>query len=313
MNLQATMPTHVPVLLHEVIEALRVQPGGRYIDGTVGLGGHAAGILEHSFPGGQLLGIDADPETIRITRAKLRHYGTSLFLVNDNFAHIGNICARYDFCPVHGILFDLGLSSYQLDVNGRGFSFQHDAPLDMRYNPGQQVTAADIVNNATEAELADIMARYGEERFSHQIARHIVAHRPITSSLELAQLVAEAVRSRGRIHPATRTFQALRIAVNKELQNLDAALEQVPKLLGHGGRLVVISYHSLEDRIVKEFIRRESKGCLCPPGVLECHCGHSPSLRPISKKVITPSEAEIETNPRGRSARMRLAERIYVE
>jgi len=310
VNLQATVPIHMPVLLEEAIEALRVQPGGRYVDCTVGLGGHAAAILERSFPGGQLLGIDADPEAIRITRTRLRPYGSSLVLVNENFAHLECICSRYDFRPVHGILFDLGVSSYQLEASDRGFSFQRDALLDMRYNPGQQLSAADIVNNAPEAELADIIWQYGEERFSRQIARHIVAHRPVTRSLELAQLVAQAVKTRGRIHPATRTFQALRIAVNSELQNLRAALGGVPKLLGHGGRLVVISYHSLEDRIVKEFIGRESKGCLCPPGIPQCICGHRPSLRPVTRKVITPSPAEIEANPRSRSARMRVAEHI---
>lgn len=308
MNLQAPTPTHIPVMLQETVEALRVQPGGRYVDCTVGLGGHAAAILENSFPGGQLLGIDADPEAIRITRSRLRHYGNALILVNDNFASIDNICTRHSFYPVHGILFDLGLSSFQLEVNGRGFSFQHDAPLDMRYNPGQRVTAADIVNNASEAELADILYRYGEERLARHIARHIVASRPIASTLQLAEVVAEVARGRGRIHPATRTFQALRIAVNDELQNLEKALDQVPQLLGHGGRLVVISYHSLEDRIVKQFIRRESKGCLCPPGTPECRCQHSPTLKPVSKKVLKPLAVEIAANPRSRSARMRIAE-----
>ena len=310
MNLQAVAPSHLPVLVNEAIEALRVQPGGRYIDCTVGPGGHAAAILEHSYPGGQLLGIDTDPEAIKLARMRLRPYGSALILVNVGFPNLEAICSRYDFRPVHGILFDLGLSSYQLEASGRGFSFQQDDPLDMRLNPGQQLTAADLVNEASEEELARIIWHYGEERFSRQIAHHIVVHRPIRTSLELAGLIAEVVRLRRQIHQATRTFQALRIAVNSELENLEMALKQVPPLLGYGARLVVISYHSLEDRIVKKFLHRESTGCLCPPGTPQCICGHKPTLRLITKKVITPSWAEIQTNPRGRSARMRVAEHL---
>ena len=304
-------PTHIPVLLKETMEALAVQPGGRYIDCTLGAGGHAAAILEHSSPGGQLLGIDADPEAIKIARARLEAYSGSTLLINDNFANLQAICLKYDFFPVHGILFDLGLSSLQLNGNGRGFSFQHDAPLDMRLSPSQEVTAADIINTSPEAELAHLIRKYGEEGYSRQIAHRIVNQRPIKTTLQLAQTIEQATGGRrGRLHPATKTFQALRIAVNHELEHLEAALKQAINLLGFEGRLVLISYHSLEDRIVKQFMRQESMGCICPPGTPTCICGHTVSLRLINKRVITPSLVEVQLNPRSRSAKLRAAERI---
>ncbi|MDP2930970.1 MAG: 16S rRNA (cytosine(1402)-N(4))-methyltransferase RsmH [Chloroflexota bacterium] len=310
MNLNMT-PTHIPVLLEETVRALSVQPGGRYIDCTVGGGGHAAAILQRSSPGGQLLGIDADPRAVAVARVRLAAYHSSFRLVNDNFANLQNICLKYDFFPVHGILFDLGLSSLQLGDDERGFSFQHDAPLDMRVNPDLSVSAADIVNTYSEAELADLLRTYGEEILSRRIARRIIGERPVQSTLQLAQIVERAAGGRrGKIHPATRTFQALRIAVNHELDNLRGALKQAVKLLGFEGRLVVISYHSLEDRIVKQFLQREAKGCVCPPETPVCICGHTPSLRLINRKVITPSAEEIERNPRSRSAKLRAAERV---
>ncbi len=302
---------HIPVLLEEAIQALAVAPGGRYIDATLGGGGHAAAILEHSSPGGQLLGIDADPEAVKAARERLADYGDSSLLVNENFAHLEAICLKYDFFPVHGILFDLGFSSLQLESGRRGFSFQQDGPLDMRFGPDQKVTAADIVNSYPEAKLAEILKVYGEERRHLKIARRIINERPIDSTLELAGTVARAVGGRrGKIHPATRTFQALRIAVNGELENLEKALKQAVNLLGFGGKLVVISYHSLEDRIVKRFMFAESRDCICPPGTPECICGHSACLRLINRRIITPSAAEIRSNPRSRSARLRAAERI---
>jgi 16S rRNA (cytosine1402-N4)-methyltransferase len=311
MGLTMVAPAHTPVLVEEVIKALNVQPGGRYIDGTVGGGGHAAAILEHSQPGGQLLGIDTDPEAIKIARARLAIYAGSVLLINGNFANLQAICYKHDFLPVHGIFFDLGLSSFQLEAEGRGFSFQHGAPLDMRFNPAQKLTAADIVDNYSEAELARLIRTYGEESFSHQIARLIVQERPIKSTLHLARLVERAVGGRrGRIHPATKTFQALRIAVNQELENLESVLAQAVDLLGFEGRLVVISYHSLEDRIVKQFMRQESRDCICPPGTPTCVCGHTAKLRVVQKKVVTPSLSEVQANPRSRSARLRVAERI---
>lgn len=306
--------THIPVLLQETVEVLAVQPGGRYIDCTLGAGGHAAAILERSSPGGQLLGIDADPEAISRATARLEAYSGSTLLINENFVNLQAICIKYDFLPVHGILFDLGLSSYQLEENGRGFSFQHDAPLDMRLSPTQEVTAADIVNTYSETELAHLIKTYGEESYSHKIARYIVQKRPIKTTLQLAQTIEEAVGGgRGKIHPATKTFQALRIAVNQELENLESALKQAMNLLGFEGRLVVISYHSLEDRIVKHLMQRESKDCICPLGTPTCVCGHTANLRLINRKVITPSPIEVHLNPRSRSAKLRAAERIVTQ
>jgi 16S rRNA (cytosine1402-N4)-methyltransferase len=310
MGLHSPTTEHVPVLLKEVVEALAVQPGGRYIDGTLGGGGHALAILEHSSPGGQLLGIDADPVAIQVARTNLSAYHKSILLVNENFVNIQAICIKYDFLPVHGILFDLGLSSIQL-ANGRGFSFQYDAPLDMRFSPAQEITAADIVNTLSEAELARYIRMYGEEGYSYLIARHIVKERPINSTLHLARTIERAVGNRrGRIHPATKTFQALRIAVNRELERLEAALGQAAKLLGFEGRLVVITYHSLEDRIVKQFMQQEAKACLCPANTPVCVCNHNARLKLINKKVIVPSLSEIQQNPRSRSAKMRVAERL---
>jgi 16S rRNA (cytosine1402-N4)-methyltransferase len=303
--------THIPVLPREVIETLNVQPGGRYVDCTLGAGGHAQSILEHSSPGGQLLGIEADPEGLRRANERLAQFGKSVLLVNDNFVNLKDICLKYDFFPVHGILFDLGLSSPQLDQEDRGFSFQREAPLDMRFSPSQRVSASDIVNNYSEIELADLLKTYGEESNSRQIARKLVQKRPISTTTELADLVEAAVGGRhGKIHPATRTFQALRIAVNREMENLESALEQAVGLLGFGGRMVVISYHSLEDRIVKHFMQKESRDCLCPPEAMKCVCGHKATLKTITKRIITPSFSEVELNPRSRSAKLRAAERI---
>jgi len=311
MNLNTSAPTHIPVLLEEAVRALAVQPGGRYIDCTLGGGGHAAAILERSSPGGQLLGIDADPEAIEAASARLQNYASSTLLINENFVNLQAICLKYDFQPVHGILFDLGLSSRQLNKDSRGFSFQHDGPLDMRLSPRQEVTAADIINRSSETELAHIIRTYGEEAYSRQIARRIVRERPIKTTLKLAQTIEQAIGGRkDRIHPATRTFQALRIAVNHELENLEAALKQAINLLGSEGRLVVISYHSLEDRIVKQLMQKEARDCICPPGILTCVCGHTACLRLINKKVITPSPQEVELNPRSRSAKLRATERI---
>ena len=314
MSLTMLTSTHIPVLVNETLEALAVQPGGRYIDCTLGAGGHAAAILEGSSPGGQLLGIDADPEAIEIAKARLEAYSGSTLLINENFANLQAICLKYDFFPVHGILFDVGLSSLQLNSNSRGFSFQHDAPLDMRLGPSQEVTAADIINTSTEVELAHLIREYGEEGYSRQIARHIVQERPINTTLQLARTIERATGGRrGRIHPATKTFQALRIVVNQELEHLEVALKQAINLLGFKGRLVVISYHSLEDRIVKQFMQQESRDCICPPGIPTCVCGHTASLRLVNKKVIAPSLVEVHLNPRSRSAKLRAAERIITQ
>jgi len=311
MSLTMTMPVHKSVLLNEVIEALRPQSGKRYVDCTLGDGGHAEAILAKIQPDGRLLGIDADPMAITVAKNRLADYTDNMVLVNDNFLNLEVICKEKEFLPVHGIIFDLGLSSAQLDNSERGFSFQQYGPLDMRFDPTQQFTAADVVNTFSEEKLADIIRDYGEERFSRRIARHIVNSRPINSTLELVDAIGKATGGyRTKIHPATRTFMALRIYINHELENLSAALKQALNCLDRGGRLAIISYHSLEDRIVKQFMQTESKGCICTPDVPVCQCGHVATLRIINRKVITPSAAETEANPRSRSAKLRVAERL---
>jgi len=311
MIVAMSLPVHKPVLLDEIVAGLQPQRGGYFVDCTVGLGGHAAAILEKISTSGRLLGIDADPEAIKLSQDKLSDYGETVTLVNDNFVNLEAICGRYHFHPVDGILFDLGVSSLQLDTAERGFSFHLDAPLNMRFDPGQELTASDIVNSFSEQELAKLIEKYGEERRSRRVARYIVQNRPIATTVELARLVEQALGGkRARIHPATRTFMALRIAVNSELQNLELALKQTINLLRPGGRLTVISYHSLEDRIVKQFMRYAASSCLCPPGTVICRCGHKPTLKLISRKVIKPTSLEIESNPRSRSAKLRIAERL---
>jgi 16S rRNA (cytosine1402-N4)-methyltransferase len=302
---------HTPVMVPEVLDGLAVQPGGRYIDGTLGEGGHSEAILRASDPGGQVLGVDADHEAIAVAVERLRDYGDRFISVNSNFRGIRATALTFDFVPVHGILLDLGLSSLQLDAESRGFSFRRPDPLDMRFSLQQRLTAADIVNTYSQSEIADLIYQFGEDRAARRIAAAIVRARPIKTSSELAEVITSARRGpRRRIHPATRTFQALRIAVNDELGALQSALEQAVSLLGHGGRLCVISYQSLEDRIVKNFMRRESSECVCPPDTPICRCSHRPSLNLVSRRVIRPSESELESNPRSRSARLRVAERI---
>jgi 16S rRNA (cytosine1402-N4)-methyltransferase len=311
MSLTMTMPVHKPVLLNEVIETLCPQPGQRYVDCTLGNGGHAEAILERILPGGQLLGIDADANAIEIAGHRLANYRQNAILMKDNFSNLEMICRENSFLPVRGILFDLGLSSAQLDDAKRGFSFQQYGPLDMRFDLAQEVTATDIVNAFSEEKLAEILKNYGEERYSKRIAQYIVNSRPINSTIQLVDTIKEATGGyRTKLHPATRTFMALRIYVNRELENLSVALKQTINCLDRRGKLVVISYHSLEDRIVKQFMLMESKGCICPPSIPVCRCGHKASLRIITKKVITPSETEINTNPRSRSAKLRVAERL---
>lgn len=302
--------THAPVLLHEAVEHLAVQPGGRYVDCTTGAGGHARAILEAAAPGGLLLGLDADPVAISVARENLAPFGDSVQLVEANFRDLRRFCRSHNFVPVHGVLFDLGISSIQL-ADERGFSFQMEAPLDMRFNPKQALTADDIVNHYTEQDLADVIWRFGEEPASRRIARAIVRARPLRTTVELAGVIARAGGGRRRrIHPATRTFQALRIAVNDELGALRDALSQAVDVLGRGGRLVAISFHSLEDRIVKQFFQQESRDCICPPEQPACTCGHRASLRIITKRPVMPSAEEIAANPRSRSARLRAAEKL---
>jgi len=290
---------HTPVLLAEVVAGLLPRPGGRYIDGTVGGGGHAAAILEASAPDGRLLGIDCDPAALTAAAARLAPYSDRVTLVRGSFREIGRLATTSGLVQVQGVLLDLGVSSYQLDTPERGFSFQASAPLDMRLDPDAPVTAAHLVNDLPEQELADLIFRYGEERASRRIARAIVEARrrkPIATTDELAAIVSRALGGRrGRIHPATRTFQALRIAVNDELASLEAALPQIVELLAAGGRMAIISFHSLEDRIVKHFMRAEAQ---------------AGRLRIITRKPIEASSEEQQINPRSRSARLRVAERM---
>ena len=309
------IPSHAPVLTEEVIRFLAVQPGGRYIDCTLGPGGHSRAILEAASPGGVLLGIDADPAAVQLATEALSDFAGSVRLINANFRDLAEVCQRYEFEPVHGVLFDFGVSSLQLGSPDRGFSFQTEAPLDMRFGPDQEITAADIVNEYSQTDLADVIWRYGEERASRRVARRIVSARPVSTTTELAAIVAKAVPGGGRqrIHPATRTFQALRIAVNDELTAIEAALDQARDILGGGGRLVAISFHSLEDRIVKQFMRRESSDCICPPTIPACVCDHKATLKMITKRPVKPSDEEVSVNPRSRSARLRTAERLPME
>ncbi len=295
------MRRHEPVLYDEVMSALSPRSGRKYIDGTVGAGGHAAGILGQSSPAGCLLGIDLDAEALQIAREVLAGYGSRVTLVQGSFAHLSDIARRNGFCPAEGVLLDLGLSTMQLTAPQRGFSFLLEGPLDMRYDPSTAVTAADLVNGLREAELADLIYRYGEERRSRSIAKAIVRARPVRSTTDLADAVAHAVRRRGRVHPATRVFMALRIAVNEELEVLSKGLEQAVDVLAQGGRLAVISFHSLEDRIVKSFFRQGAKADAS---------GVGPVLNLVTRKPVRASRAEQERNPASRSAKLRVAEKL---
>ncbi len=303
--------THLPVLYNEIIHAMQPKRGGLFVDGTVGAGGHAWGILQASNPDGQLLGMDVDPQALELAREKLAEFGDRANLIRASYTALLKQLEALKWHRVDGILLDLGLSSMQLDTPDRGFSFQTEAPLDMRFDPDGRTSAADLVNLLDEVELADLVYRYGEEHRSRQVARAIVNARPINTTTQLANVVAKVTGGgKSGIHPATRTFQALRIAVNGELEALEEVLPQTIEAIKPGGRLAIISFHSLEDRIVKQFMRRESKDCICPPRQPACTCGHKATLREINRKPIRPQEEEIRNNARSRSARLRVAERI---
>jgi 16S rRNA (cytosine1402-N4)-methyltransferase len=306
---------HTPVLLAETLAALQPRTGGRYIDATVGGGGHAEKVLESSCPDGFVLGIDADPAALAASAARLASFGPRVRLVQAYFDELDVVGRGAGFTEVDGILFDLGVSSPQLDRPERGFSFQYDSPLDMRFGPAASTTAEALINQLPVSELERIFRAYGEERFARRIAHRIGQARsrdPIRTTAELAAIVARAKPSGGRepIHPATRVFQALRIAVNDELERLRRALPQALELLTPGGLLAVISFHSLEERIVKTFFRDEARSCVCPPEVPICRCGHSARVRIITRRPIVASPAETTLNPRARSAKLRVAERL---
>ena len=296
---------HKPVMVDEVVSAIQPRSGGRYIDCTTGEGGHAEAILGHCDPPARLLGLDLDREALAVAEDRLARFGETTKLVETSYVNIAEVAAKQGFVPCDGVLFDLGVSSLQLENASRGFAFLKEASLDMRFGPSIGRSAREIVNETDETDLANLIYRLGEERRSRRIARAIVRARPVETTVELAEVVVRAIgwpsRARRRTHPATRTFQALRIAVNDELGNVEAGIRGAIGVLRQGGRVVVISYHSLEDRLVKNLLREESK---------PVDENHSPALRLITKRVIKPDTAEIEVNRRSRSARMRVAERL---
>ena len=301
---------HLPVLLDEAVTALRPHPGGAYIDCTVGMGGHAEAVLGAAGPGARLLGLDADPQALTLASGRLTRFGDAVVLEEANFRHLTATAEDLGFTEVLGIVLDLGVSSLQLDTSERGFTFRGSGPLDMRFSPHQRVSAADVVNTCPETALADLIYRYGEERASRAIARAIIASRPVTTGEQLAAIVERVLGRRRGMHPATRTFQAIRIAVNDELGALRSVLPQALGLLRSGGRLAVISFHSLEDRTVKEFFQQEVRGCICPPKAPACVCGRLPTLSLVTRRPVRASLAEVSANPRSRSAVLRVAEKL---
>ena len=308
------MGKHIPVLLKEVVRLFRCRPTGMYVDCTLGAGGHAEAILEQLGKEGILIGIDRDGEAIKVAAERFKKYGFSCRLVQDNFKNLTAILKSFNLQEVDGIFFDLGVSSSQLDNPERGFSFRFDALLDMRADRRASLTASHLVNNSSQEDLERILRDFGEERWARRIAKLIVARRknkPIKTTAQLVGIVEEALPyKRGKIHPATRTFQALRIAVNGELEALREGLEEGIKLLRPGGRMGVISYHSLEDRIVKGTFQEWAKACHCPPRWPLCCCGGKKVALRVTKGVLKPGEEEILANPRSRSARLRVAEKI---
>jgi len=311
--------SHVPVMLEEVIAGLRLKRNGVYVDATIGAGGHAEAILQRLGSRGILVGIDWDGDAVELAKKRLGKYGRRVRICRANFADLAAILGGVGITRADGVLFDLGISSLQLGRAERGFSFQLDGPLDMRMDSRLKLSAQTVVNRTPSEELAALLRRYGEERKAAQIARAIERRRrrsPIRTTKELADIVARAVGpSRGarRIHPATRTFQALRIAVNDEFSNLDKGLRAAVRSLKPGGRLCVISFHSLEDRVVKEIFARFARGCTCPPGLPVCSCGNKPFVRLVVKKPLVPGKEEISRNPRSRSAKLRVVERTEEE
>lgn len=304
---------HVPVLLNPVLDNLLVRPLARVIDGTLGAGGHTAALLERGV--GEVLGLDVDPMALDIARANLAPYGDRVHTAHASYTQMTQEAKKLGWEHVDAILLDLGVSSMQLDTAERGFAFRADGPLDMRFDAGgSRPTAAELVNTLDERELADIFFRYGEERDSRRIARAVVHQRPFTTTSGLAAVIEKAVPRRHdqKIHPATRVFQALRIAVNDELGVVESVLPRAIKLLEPGGRLAVISFHSLEDRVVKDAFRLASTDCICPPKTPICVCGHHASVMLVNRKPLVADDEEIALNPRSRSAKLRIVEKLDV-
>jgi 16S rRNA (cytosine1402-N4)-methyltransferase len=313
---EAVTFSHLSVLPDEVLALLEPVSGGIYLDGTLGGGGHARLILEASAPDGRLVGLDRDPSALRKAAEVLAPFGDRVVLRHRNFSDAAEVLGELGINGLDGMLLDLGVSSHQLDEASRGFSFRGEAPLDMRMDPTSGPTAADVVNAAAAEELTRIFREYGEERWAGRIARRIVQVRqqqPLTTTRQLAELVRDTVpggKAPARIHPATRVFQALRIHVNQELEHVSRGIASAIDLLNPGGRLVVISFHSLEDRIVKRFFLEEAKGCICPPRLPVCVCNHRPRLELLTRRGVRAAEAEVEANPRARSAVLRAVRRI---
>jgi 16S rRNA (cytosine1402-N4)-methyltransferase len=307
---------HTPVLLSETLEHLELKQGGVYIDGTLGGAGHSSEIIKRIIPGGVLLGIDQDMNAIDAAKKRLEAYKDNIIIVHDNFRNIKAVARENGLEEVDGVLLDIGVSSHQLDENIRGFSYMHDGPLDMRMDTDRDFDASYIVNNSSELELTRILKDYGEEKWAARIAKFIIEERKngtIDTTFKLVDIIKRAIPAAARReggHPAKRTFQALRIAVNDELEVLEQAVKNAAEILKPGGRLVVITFHSLEDRIVKTAFNNMEKPCTCPPKLPVCVCGKEPLLKVITKKPVTAGEEELETNTRSKSAKLRAAERV---
>jgi len=304
---------HTPVLVNEVIDLLNLRAGNKVVDCTLGLGGHSEAILKKIGKKGKLMAFDEDEENLKKAKENLKKFKKQVTFVHDNFENLRFQISDLKFERPDAILFDLGLSSPHVDIPERGFSFHHDGPLDMRYDQSQNLTAERVVNTYSEKDLADIIYQYGEERRSRVIAKkivHVRKQKPITSTLQLVRVIASTLKSKQKIHPATRTFQALRIYVNRELEVLESALHQAIDVLKPKGRIAVISYHSLEDRIVKNIFRYYTKDCICPKELPICQCDFQKKLYLLTKRPIIPSGIEVQKNPRSRSAKMRVAERL---
>ncbi|TMD71616.1 MAG: 16S rRNA (cytosine(1402)-N(4))-methyltransferase RsmH [Chloroflexi bacterium] len=307
------MSPHIPALSQEVIELLQPREGAVAIDCTLGQAGHARRILERITPGGRLLGIDRDPDAVRAGQESLAEFGPAAVVTHGPFSELVSIATRQGFSPADLILFDFGLSSTQIDDPARGFSFRADGPLDMRMDPTSSRTAAEIVNKYDVGEIERILHQYGEERWARRVAQFIVARRPLRTTRDLAEAVEAAIPRKAwprDIHVATRTFQGIRIAVNDELGEIEAGLRAALLTLKPGGRMATISFHSLEDRLVKSFFNVESKDCICPPQQPVCTCGHRATLRIVTRHPVRPTEEEVAANPRARSARLRVAEKL---